>query len=144
MTFKTTALMAIFVLCAPIPALADVLAKDGYARVMGASAQSGAVFVMLENTSAEADRLIGARSDFVEKIELHTHMQGADGVMKMMEVEGGLELPASGSLALERGGNHLMLMGLKQPFAPGDDIALTLTFEKAGDVELTVPIDLTR
>ena len=65
-------------------------------------------------------------------------------VMQMMEVEGGFTIPAGGSHALMRGGDHVMLMGLKGPMTDGEAVTITLTFEKAGDIELEVPIDLKR
>jgi hypothetical protein len=61
-------------------------------------------------------------------------------VMRMREVEKGLEIPASGSVTLAPGGYHLMMMGLKGPLKQGSTLPVTLVFEKAGaiDVELAV------
>jgi copper(I)-binding protein len=46
--------------------------------------------------------------------------------------------------ALKRGGDHVMFMGLTRSLEHGDMIEVTLTFEHAGDVTMTVPIDLER
>jgi hypothetical protein len=61
-------------------------------------------------------------------------------VMRMREVEKGLEIPAGGSVTLAPGGYHLMMMGLKGPLKQGSTVPVTLVFEKAGtiDVELAV------
>jgi len=61
-------------------------------------------------------------------------------VMRMREVEKGLEIPAGGSVTLAPGGFHLMMTGLKGPLKQGTSVPLTLVFEKAGriDVELAV------
>ena len=85
----------------------------------------------IENKGGEADSLIAASSPVFGRIELHTHEMN-DGVMQMREVEA-LEAPAGDTLALEPGGNHLML------FEPGElpdslEIPVTLQFEKAGEV----------
>lgn len=37
-----------------------------------------------------------------------------------------------------------MFMGLNQGFAQGDILTVTLTFEKAGDITVEIPVDLER
>ena len=87
------------------------------------------------------DRLTAVTSDVAEKVEMHTHSQNADGVMTMPAVPEGFPIPAGGQLVLERGGNHIMLMGLTRELKDGDTINLTLTFEQAGEVVVEVPVD---
>ena len=72
---------------------------------------------------------------------MHTHSQNADGVMTMPAVPEGFPITAGGELVLERGGDHVMLMGLTRALKDGDMINLTLTFEHAGDVVVDVPVD---
>ena len=67
-------------------------------------------------------------------------MKVVNGVMEMREITGGLPVPASGSVELKPGSYHVMLIGLKKPLKAGETIALTLDFEKAGKVSITVPI----
>ena len=62
------------------------------------------------------------------------------GVMKMREIAGGLPIPASGSVVLKPGSYHVMLIGLKKPLTVGEQFPLTLTFEKAGNISVTVPV----
>jgi copper(I)-binding protein len=126
-----------------LPALAHdgVHIMDAYARVTGAS---GAIFLTIENHQDDEDRLISATTDVAEMAGLHTHMGGADGVMKMREVTEGFFIPAYGDHALIRGGDHIMLMGLTRALKDGDVIRLILTFERAGVVELDVPVDNAR
>jgi copper(I)-binding protein len=64
--------------------------------------------------------------------------------MRMGEVEDGFALPADGEIVMERGGHHVMFMGLTAPFEQGDTIPLTLIFETSGEVTLDVPVDLER
>ena len=73
---------------------------------------------------------------------MHTHINGDDGVMKMRRVEDGFVVSGNGVLKLERGGDHIMFMGLSQPFVDGEAISLTLIFETAGSIELVIPIHL--
>jgi periplasmic copper chaperone A len=117
---------------------------DAYARSSAAMATSGAVFMVIENHAEAEDRLVAAASDVAERVELHTHKEDANGVMQMIEVEEGFAIPALGSHALARGGDHVMLLGLKRSLAHGDSVTLTLTFERAGVIEVAVPVDLER
>lgn len=119
---------------------ADITITDPYLRVSGAMAKTGAAFMVIENHGAD-DRLIGVKSDIAERVELHTHEQDANGVMKMVHVEEGFAIAAGEQHALQRGGEHVMFLGLKSVPAEGEKISLTLTFEKAGDVTIEVPLD---
>lgn len=121
----------------------EVMVMDAYARVASKVAKSGAAFMMLHNHSKQDDRLIAAASDVAKRVELHTHLE-EDGVMKMTKLDDGMAIPAGGMHALKRGGDHVMFMGLTRSLVHGDVIELTLTFEHAGDVTLTVPVDLER
>lgn len=121
-----------------------IMVHDAYARSSTSKSTSGAIFMMLKNPGTQDDRLIGASSDAAKKVELHTHIENADGVMKMVHVEEGFAIPAGGEHMLKRGGDHVMLMGLTHGLEQGKVVSLTLTFEKAGDVTIEVPVDLTR
>ena len=46
--------------------------------------------------------------------------------------------------ALQRGGDHVMFMGLNQPFEDGSTISVTLVFEKSGEMTVEIPVDLNR
>lgn len=122
----------------------EVSAHDAYARAAGGVGKSGAVFLVIENTGHEDDRLIAAKSDVAKQVQLHTHKDMGDGVMKMIHVEEGFALPAGSAHALERGGDHVMLMGLTRDLADGDSFPLTLVFEKSGEVMIDVTVDNNR
>lgn len=129
-----------------LPALAcdGLEIMDPFARASSIMAQSGAAFMELRNTGQSDCQMIGARSDVAERVELHTHLEDAHGVMRMIEVEGGFTIPAGGSHSLERGGDHVMFLGLTRPLQHGDDITLTLVFDGAEELEITVPVDMER
>ncbi len=123
---------------------ADVMVMDPYFRTSGPTAKSGGAFMHIANHSDADDRLISARSDVAKKIELHTHIDAGNGVMQMRQVKGGFEIPAQGMHMLARGGDHIMFMGLTREVVDGDSITVTLTFEKAGEITIEIPIDQTR
>lgn len=125
----------------PGAALADIIISDPYARVSRPGAPSGAAFMVIENTGEAADRLVSAASNIAQRVELHTHIDQGDGVMKMVEVEEGFEIPAGASYALERGGAHVMFMGLTETLEQGGEVTVTLVFEQAGDITVTIPVD---
>jgi len=112
-----------------------------YARVMGKMAKSGAIFMGLQNVGETDDRLIGASTPVARMASLHTNVEDPNGVMKMVPIKGGVSIPAGKIHWFKRGGDHIMLMGLKKPLAEGDTIPLTLVFEKAGKVRLDVEVD---
>lgn len=116
---------------------------DPYARTMGRVGTSGAVFFLLHNNTETDDRLIAAASDAAEVVELHTHVD-ENGVMRMTRIEGGIALPAGQMHALERGADHVMLMGLTRNLAPGDIVTVTLTFESGAELVIEAPVDNAR
>ena len=144
-TMQSTIWLAAALSLFALPALAEgITIQDPYARVSTMMSKSGAAFMVIENTGATDDRLISAASDVAEKVELHTHKEDAQGVMQMLEVPEGFAIPAGGSHALARGGDHVMFLGLTRSLAQGDLVTLSLTFEKAGTVTVEVPVDLAR
>lgn len=144
MLMKSLLAAAALLLATPALAQDGVHIVDPYARIMGASAKSGAAFMVIENHAAADDRLIGAASDIAERVELHTHKADAQGNMQMLHVPEGFAIPAHGSHALQRGGDHVMFLGLRRVPAEGEAITVTLTFEKAGDVVVEIPVDNAR
>ena len=62
------------------------------------------------------------------------------GIMKMHEVEGGLEIKPGQTIELKPGGYHLMFMDLTGAPKQGDEIPGTLTFAKAGTVSVVFPV----
>lgn len=140
---KSTTLAAVLAATLAIPAFAadGIEIRDAYARSASAMAKTGAAFMVIENHSAEDDRLIEARSDAAERVELHTHIEDSAGVMRMVEVKDGFAIPAGGSHMLQRGADHVMFLGLAAPFEQGAAISVTLVFERAGEVPVEIAVD---
>jgi periplasmic copper chaperone A len=117
----------------------SVMIIQAFARASATPmAKSAAAYVSLMNHAAEADRLVSAQTPAAATAEIHT-TEVVDGVMKM-KAAGPLEIAPMGTLEMKPGGYHIMLMGLKAPLKKGDEIEITLTFEKAGAVTLKVPV----
>jgi len=145
MSFKSLLLTAVAAVTLAVPAFAgSIIIEGAYARSSGASAKSGAAFMSIMNMGTEDDRLISATSDVARKIETHTHIEADNGVMQMREVKGGFVIPAGETHMLARGGDHLMFMGLNASMVQDQMITLTLTFEKAGEMVVEIPVDLKR
>jgi copper(I)-binding protein len=149
MLSRRTFLAATAVVLSLAPALAEdhpekIHIHDAYARTMGGIGASGAAFFVVHNNATTDDRLIGARSDVAEMVQLHTHIMNDQGVMQMVEVKEGFPLPAGEMHELKRGGDHVMLMGLTRELKDGDAFPLTLIFESGAEVTLDITIDNAR
>jgi copper(I)-binding protein len=112
---------------------------DAYARASSPTAKVGAIFFVIENGTDQDVHLTAAKSDIAGKVELHTHIDKGDGIMAMVEIEGGVEVEAGDRSKFKRGGNHVMLMGLGQSLKTGDQVEIELIFDgKAMPVTVTV------
>lgn len=145
MSFTPKLVVAAVAALIALPAFAEgILVHDAYARTSVKGAKSGAAFMHIMNQTGEDDRLVSVSSNIAKKTELHTHQEISDGVMRMIHMEDGFEIPAGGMHMLKRGGDHVMFMGLTQDMEAGETVEVTLTFEKAGDIVVQVPVDLER
>ena len=93
---------------------------------------NSAAYMVIKNTGNETDRLLSADTDTAQAAELHLS-ELVDDVMTMHQVTG-IDVPARGEVYLEPGGFHVMLIGLKSELKAGDNVKLTLHFEKSGTV----------
>lgn len=118
--------------------------ENAYARSVGASAMAGAAYLQITNQSGQDDVLVAAKADASAMTELHTHIESGDGVMMMRQIKGGIPLAAGETVVMQRGGDHVMMMGLNGGLKNGAMVQITLTFEKAGDVVVEVPVDNNR
>jgi hypothetical protein len=107
--------------------------SGAWVRPPMAAGSPAAGYMTIENTSDQADALISASSPVAGSVEIHETTTDTTGMMGMQPVER-IEVPAGGSVTLEPGGYHLMVMGLTQPLEIGSTIELELVFERAGKV----------
>lgn len=119
--------------------IGDVELTGGFTKAMLPGQPVGGGFVTIHNTGAADDRLISAESPSAGRVELHEMVMQND-VMKMRQLNDGIPVPAGTTVELKPGGLHLMFMDVKKPFVEGETVDLKLTFEKAGTVDLVLPI----
>jgi copper(I)-binding protein len=119
--------------------LAKIKIEHPWARPTPKGARTGAVYLSLENTGSEADSLVSANSPAAGKTQVHkTTNEG--GVMKMRPAEG-VELAPGATVEFKPGGYHIMLLDLRQTLAEGQTVPLTLTFAKAGTIQIDVRVE---
>ena len=97
--------------------------------------------ILIKNSGAEADRLISVSSPISEKAEIHEMKVDANGVMTMRPLADGIEIAPGAEIELKPGGYHLMFIGLVTPPVEGVKFKGTLTFEKAGSVEVEFAVE---
>ncbi|MEQ8481607.1 MAG: copper chaperone PCu(A)C [Hoeflea sp.] len=111
-----------------------------YARATPPNAPVSGGYLTIRNNGETADRLIGGKAGFADRVEIH-EMSMENDVMKMRELADGLEIPAGGEVELKPGGYHIMFIGLDSRMAEGDSRPVTLTFEKAGSIEVDFSVE---
>jgi copper(I)-binding protein len=117
----------------------DITVEHAWARPSRTT--NGAVYMVLKNAGGETDRLTGiAAGDVAASSGLHVTAVDAQGVATMRPVQA-IDLPPGGEARLTPGGLHIMLLDLKAPLDEGEGFPLTLTFEKAGTVEVDVAVE---
>lgn len=95
------------------------------------SRYNGVVYLTIKNSGGLSDRFLKAKTDVSLLTEIHKSFV-EDNRNMMERIDGGIEIPAGGSVKLEPGSYHLMLMGLKSSLSEGDSFAVQLKFEKSG------------
>jgi periplasmic copper chaperone A len=118
---------------------ASISVEKPFSRATPGGSKVGAGYMTIINKGNAADRLVSASSPAAGKVEIH-EMTMQDGVMKMRELAGGFPIEAGKSASLAPHGTHLMLMDLKAPLKEGDKVPVTLNFEKAGKIEVTLDV----
>ncbi len=67
-------------------------------------------------------------------------MAVVNDVMKMRKLADGIPVPAGQTVELKPGGLHMMFMAVKEPFVEGGKVTVKLTFEKAGAIDVVLPV----
>ncbi len=110
-----------------------------WARATPKGASSGAGYMTITNKGTAPDRVNCVADDASTQCQIHS-MTMEGGVMKMRPVEGGLEIKPGETVTLQPGGFHVMFVDLKHPLDQGQNIKVTLKFDKAGTVDVAYPI----
>jgi copper(I)-binding protein len=136
---RLAAALAVSVASTTVFAQSSISIEQPWARATPHGAATAAAYMTIENHSDSEDRLVSAASPLADKLQVH-EMSMTNGIMKMREVLGGLVVPAHGSVTLSPGRYHMMMIGVKHGLNKGDDIPVTLTFQKGGSVAASVPV----
>ena len=130
-------LLASFLLISPVSAQqgtsADIVVTQAWSRATPSGSKVAGGYLAIENKALIADRLLSGSAVAAKKLEIH-EMQVNDGVMTMRPVENGLTIEPGRTVKFAPGGLHLMFVGLLAPLKQGDQIPLSLKFERAGEI----------
>jgi copper(I)-binding protein len=140
--FALAALSAV-VIAAPVRAedikAGDLVITQAWSRATPSGAKVAGGFLTIENKGSAPDKLIGVSADIAGKAEVH-EMTTDNGVMKMRPLDKGLVIEPGKTVKLAPGGYHLMLQDLKGAFKEGEKVPVTLEFEKAGKVAVSLDV----
>ncbi|ULR45906.1 copper chaperone PCu(A)C [Rhizobium sp. K102] len=131
-------------MAAAVPAGETVEAGDleisgGFAKAMLPGQPVGGGFFTVKNSGQADDRLVSVTSPISGEVQIHA-METKDNVMRMRQLKDGIAIAAGETVKLEPGSLHLMFQKVKTPFKQGDNVPVTLTFEKAGKVDLVLQV----
>jgi hypothetical protein len=111
-----------------------------WARATPKGALIGGGYLKITNKGTTADRLVGGSAPAAGRVELH-EMTMIDGMMRMRPLAAGIEIKPGQMIEFKPGAYHVMFMDLKQPLEKGQRIKGTLTFEKAGPIEVEYVVE---
>ncbi|HEY5607027.1 MAG TPA: copper chaperone PCu(A)C [Alphaproteobacteria bacterium] len=100
--------------------------------------RTGALYLTLHNGGSESDRLVAVSTPMAQRAELHSSVE-QDNVARMQKIDG-IELSPGGSVPLQPGGLHIMLVGLDPTVKPGVSMPVTFRFQRAGDIVIGAPV----
>jgi periplasmic copper chaperone A len=115
-----------------------ITVTDAWVRESAMMERAGAAYMVIQNGDSAEDRLLAATTSAAATVELHESKE-MNGMMTMSPVEA-IVIPAGGQAELKPGGLHVMLIGLQAPLAVGDEVSLTLRFERAGEMTVTAVV----
>lgn len=117
----------------------DLTVTGGFVRAMLPNQPVGGGYLTIRNTGAADDRLVSVATPRAGGGEMHEMaMQGT--VMRMRALPEGIALPAGATVVLKPGGLHVMFTRVGTPFRTGETVPVTLGFEKAGKLEIVLPV----
>ncbi len=117
----------------------DLEVSGGFAKAMLPGQPVGGGGFTVKNNGATEYRLVSVTSPTSGEVQIH-EMAMQDNVMKMRQLKDGIAIPAGKTVELSPGNLHLMFQKVKTPFKQGDKVPVTLTFEKAGKVDLVLNV----
>ncbi len=117
---------------------AQVEVVDAWVREAPPNAPMMAGYLTLRNPGREAIVLVGARSPWFKKVEIHRSR--IENGRARMEKQGKVEIPSGGEIRFDPGGYHLMLMHPVKRLRAGDRVRLELILDGGEHLEVEVPV----
>jgi copper(I)-binding protein len=119
--------------CSETPAQVEV--SDATLYLHPVEGRPSAVYFTLKNIGDESDMFLSVEIEGAERGEIHT-AEEKDGIAKMIHLSH-LEIPGGREIVFERGSYHVMAFGMSDDVTAGDEVTITLDFEKTGIVKTT-------
>lgn len=117
----------------------DMMVTGAFARASATpTAKAGVVYFSIRNDGDVADRLTAVKTDAAQMAMLHENLE-ENGVVSMRHLDA-ITIAPKETVALGPSKTHVMLMGLTAPLKKGERLTVTLTFEKAGEIAVDVPV----
>jgi periplasmic copper chaperone A len=134
--------LLVFVLAGCQPASAPALTvENAWGRPSPTMPGAGGMYMVIKNAGKAPDRLLSGKSDACGMVEVHEMVKKADGTMGMNLVSEPVVIPASGQVELKVGSLHIMCLQMDtNKYKVGNQINLTLVFEKSGEKTVTADI----
>jgi periplasmic copper chaperone A len=123
-----------------LPAAAEIVAEQGWARATVPGAKAAAGYVTLRNTGSETRKLLRLTTSISDVVSLHLSSVDANGVAHMWPLAK-LELAPGEQVRFEPGGKHLMISDLKGPLVVGTRVPVMFQFD-GGEGEFTVQLEV--
>jgi hypothetical protein len=115
-----------------------ITVEQSWARATTPGAKTAAAYMTIINNGPDDVRMIGASTPIAESVQFHVEKDDK-GVMRMRRISA-IDIKPGARFSFKPGGTHVMLVGVKEPLREGQTLPLTLDFETAGKVEVSIPI----
>ena len=117
----------------------NLVISQPWSRATPGGAKVAGGYLTIENKGTTPDRLLTGSTGFSKKLEIH-EMAMNNGVMTMRPMDSGVTIEPGKTVKFAPGGYHLMFLELNRALKQGESVPVTLTFEKAGDVQASFSV----
>jgi copper(I)-binding protein len=121
-------------------ATGNLTVEHPWARATVAGTDTGVVYMTIVNSGPTSDALVSLTSTASRTAQVHENKVDAQGMTEMLALDR-VEIPAHGRVTLRPTARHVMLVDLKQPLVYKSTFPITLVFEKAGTLRVTVVVE---
>lgn len=113
-----------------------VVVTDAWIRPTPPVSNIGAFYLTVHNDGQDPDGIVSASAPRCAEIEIH-QTTTVDGVASMDRATGAeLTIEPGRSVVFEPSGLHVMCLGLDEPVVDGEQVELTIEFERAGPIRV--------